>query len=145
LDSGTGEKKVPTLSESRALPAGDEAKNTKYRQTLAWSSYTAKSAFVHATSAMFALLDVLHEAIDRVFVGDPSLMCSRQSAAARTVAADWPRIGRTSIAVLSLFSNSLPSASGCESYAILDEVPDGLSGTNIDDGRSNPAADMKGA
>jgi transposase len=32
-------------------------------------------------------------------------------------------IGRISIAALSLSSNSLPSASCCESYAILDEVP----------------------
>jgi transposase len=35
-------------------------------------------------------------------------------------AADWPRIGRISIATVSPSSNSLPSASCYESYAILD-------------------------
>jgi hypothetical protein len=49
--------------------------------------------------------------------------CQRVRAITQAVAADWPRIGRTSIATLSPFSNSLPSASCYESYAILDKVP----------------------
>src|SRR4029077_1278077 len=53
----------------------------------------------------------------------PSVGLSNVRSLGRTVAADWPRIGRISIAALSLSSNSLPSASCCESSAILDEVP----------------------
>ena len=40
----------------------------------------------------------------------------------RSVAADWPRIGRISIATLSLSSNLLPYASCYGSYAIIDKV-----------------------
>jgi hypothetical protein len=47
----------------------------------------------------------------------------RVRAITQAVAADWPRIGRISIATLSPSSNSLPSASCHEGYAILDKVP----------------------
>jgi hypothetical protein len=52
----------------------------------------------------------------------PSVGSSNAQSLGSTVAADWPRIGKISIATLSLSSNSLPSASCYASCAILDKV-----------------------
>jgi hypothetical protein len=57
--------------------------------------------------------------------------------------ADWPRIGRISIAALSLFSNSLPSASCYESYAILDKVPERTLSENSDPFHLLPHPDQR--